>query len=355
MNASGRPPSAAAAGRLRVLIATWNYPLPSETYIETERRFLDSRALTFVVAHSGNGSEITPEHGSFVARPSGWRLRRMLRQYAPDVVHIHWGMSAEWGVGIARRAGVPWTLRTHSFDMLVRPEEEIRRVAALANDSDCLGVLGFPFARPILETAGLKPEKFTETLPVADVERFRSPGPTGEAVLSFGALQERKAVAAAAFARLSAMAPNVDFHHHPMGHDTRAELRARMQGIVDDAGGRVEIRDWVPHGQMPNVWSQHRWFVYPGPPQQGFGWPVGVVEAWAAGVGVCIQRVRPDIEQYVGDAAVLFDDVSELPSVLQSAPDASLLARGRGRAETMDIRVHGGRLLDAWRSGGLPA
>src|SRR5438270_2179794 len=169
--------------QLRVLMAAWNYPLPSETYIETERRFLDCRALTFVVAHGGPGPEVTPEHGSFLAAPSRWRLRRMLREYAPDVVHIHWGMTAEWAVQIARRAGVPWTLRTHSFDVLVRPEAEIRNVAALANDSDCLAVLGFPFAKPTLERAGLKTEKFIETFPVADVERFRSDGTKGEAVL----------------------------------------------------------------------------------------------------------------------------------------------------------------------------
>jgi glycosyltransferase involved in cell wall biosynthesis len=341
--------------QLRVLIAAWNYPLPSETYIETERRFLGSRALTHVVAHGGAGPEATPEHGSFLAAPSRRQLRRMLGEYAPDVVHVHWGMTAEWAVQIARRTGVPWTLRTHSFDVLVRPDDEIRRVAALANDNDCLGVLGFPFARAILEQAGLKPEKFVETFPVADVARFRSAGPNGEAVLSFGALQERKALAAAAFARLSAMVPDVEFHHYPMGHGTRDELRAQMQAIVDREGGRIEIRDWVPHGQMPAVCDEHRWFVYPGPAHQGFGWPVGVIEAWAAGVGVCIQRIRPDIEHYVGDAAVLFDDVKELPSLLEAPPDPGMLARARDRAETMDIGLHGHRLLEAWRLGGLPA
>jgi glycosyltransferase involved in cell wall biosynthesis len=339
--------------KLRVLMAVWNYPLPSETYIETERRFLDTHVVTEVVAHSEPGPEITPEHGSFLAQPSRRQLRRLLREFRPDVVHVHWGMATEWAVGIARRAGVPWTLRTHSFDMLVRPDAEIREVAALANDSDCLGVFGFPFARPILEQAGLNPDRFTETFPVADVARFRSDGPTGEAVLSFGALQERKALAAAAYARLSSMVPELEFHHHPMGHGTRAELRTRLNEIVGREGGRVEGRDWVAHGQMPGVWGQHRWFVYPGPKDEGFGWPVGVVEAWAAGVGVCIQRVRPDIEHYVGDAAIVFDDIDELPSLLRDAPDPALLANARERAETMDIHRHGDRLLEAWRAGGL--
>jgi glycosyltransferase involved in cell wall biosynthesis len=338
---------------LSVLIAAWNYPLPSETYIETERRFLDGLARTHVVAHAGPGREITPDHGSYLAAPSRWQLRRMLREHAPDVVHVHWGMATEWAVSIARRADIPWTLRTHSFDMLVRPDAEIARVATLANDTDCLGVLGFLFARPILEAAGLKPDKFRDTFPVADVARFRSVGPSGEAVLSFGALQERKALAAAAFARLSAMTPGVAFHHYPLGHGGRTELRAQMESIVEREDGRVEVRDWVPHSQMPDVWAQHRWFVYPGPMQQGFGWPVGVVEAWAAGVGVCIQRVRPDIEQYVGDAAIVFNDVSELPSILEGPPDDALLTAGRKRAEKMDVGVHGECLLDLWRAGGL--
>lgn len=338
---------------LRVLMVAHNYPLSSETYIETERRFISERAQPYVLARHAVRDEITPEHGPFLAGPSRRRLRRFLRDFSPDVVHINWGMVTEWGVGVARRAGVPWTLRTHSFDLLVRPESEVRKVAARADDSDCLGVLALPFAVPILERAGLDPTKMIETRPVADVGRFRSCRPRGDGVLLFGALHERKAVAAASFARLSAMVPSVPFRHYPVGTGSRRHLRHELEEINAREGGRVEFRDWVPHSQMPAVWERHRWFVYPGPPYEGFGWPVGVVEAWAAGVGVCIQRVRPDIEDYVADAAVVFDDIEDIAPLLTEPPDPQMVARGRERAETMDVNVHGPALFDLWRAGGL--
>jgi glycosyltransferase involved in cell wall biosynthesis len=334
--------------RRRVLIAVTNYPLPSETYIETERRFIESVADTHVIARFDAGPEPTPEHGLFTIGSSRRRNQRVIRRWRPDVVHTHWGMTAPWAVHIAREADLPWTLRTHSFDVLVRPFEELQRVAGLANEPDCLGVLGFPFARSRLERAGLRPEKFSETLPVVDVNRFRSVTPRGDVVLSFGAIQERKAQAAASFARLSRLAPHVVFAHHPMGHGTRAQLRASLNEIVESVGGRVDIRDWVPHREMPAVYAESRWFVYPGPMDTGFGWPVGVAEAWAAGVGVCIQRVRPDIEDYVGDAAVLFADVAEIAELVSEPPDPAMLDRARTRAEATDISAHGPRLLDLW-------
>lgn len=339
--------------RPRVLIAVHNYPLPSETYIETERRFIESVADTHVVSRRYAGPEPTPEHGPFTFGSSPREIRRVLRRWQPDVVHTHWTMAAPWAVEIARKADVPWTLRTHSFDVLARPFEEQQQVAALANESDCLGVLGLPFAGPVLERAGLRPEKFVETRPVVDVGRFRSVVPSGDTVLSFGALQERKAVAAAAFARLSRLAPDVTLAHYPMGHGTRAELRSTLQGICADVGGRLEIRDWVPHRGMPEVYAECRWFVYPGTMDNGFGWPVGVAEAWAAGVGVCVQDIRPDIADYVGDAAIVFSDVADLPDVISGAPDPAMLAAGRRRAEEMDIGVHGPALLDLWAAGGL--
>ena len=339
--------------QLRVLIVASEYPLCSETYIEVERRFLDNHGVTHVVARNRVRRGKTPEHGSHLAKPSRWQMGRMLRQFRPDVVHGQFLHMAEWTARIARRAGVPWTLRTHSFDVLVRPEAERRRAAALANGSDCLGILGFPFARPILERLGLEPDKFVEAPPVADVNRFRSDGPTGEGILHFGAITAGKLAACAEFARLSTMVPELAFHDYPTGFGSGRELAPRVQAVVRQEGGRVETHDWVPHSEMPRVFGEHRWFVYPGPAAQTFGWPVGVVEAWAAGVGVCIQRIRPDIDEYVDGAAVVFDDIEELRSVLREEPDPGMVARGRERAETMDISCHGQRLLDVWRAAAL--
>jgi hypothetical protein len=104
---------------------------------------------------------------------------------------------------------------------------------------------------------------------------------------------------------------------------------------------------------MPGVYGDARWFVYAGPVGSGFGWPVGIAEAWAAGVGVCIKRIRPDIEEYVGDAAVLFDDVAELAKLVAQEPDPRMLARARTRADAMDIRVHGTQLFALWSAAGI--
>ncbi|TMK54968.1 MAG: hypothetical protein E6G60_20790 [Actinobacteria bacterium] len=58
--------------------------------------------------------------------------------------------------------------------------------------------------------------------------------------------------------------------------------------------------------------------------------------------------MRPDIDDHVGDAAVVFDDVEELCDVLGCPPSPAMLSRARERAERMDVSQQGTTLLELW-------
>ncbi len=56
---------------------------------------------------------------------------------------------------------------------------------------------------------------------------------------------------------------------------------------------------------MPGEYKKHQWLVYTACPQiNQVGWPLSIAEAQAAGVGICMPEIRPDIREYIGDAGV---------------------------------------------------
>ena len=56
---------------------------------------------------------------------------------------------------------------------------------------------------------------------------------------------------------------------------------------------------------MPDEYKKHCWLVYTASRTiNTVGWPMALIEAQASGVGVCIQRIREDLREYVGEALV---------------------------------------------------
>lgn len=332
----------------RVLYVLDSYPEQSETYIEVERRQVAARAETYVLSLL-EPYTFNADHLPYRYVPSrwGWRLKQAARDYRPDIVHAHWMFLAGPARKAARACDVPWTLRTHSFDLLERPFEKIEAEVKLCNEADCAGVLAFPFARPMLLRAGLKEEKLIDAPPVVDVERFDDLGPNGPGVIHMGANKEKKNFPD--FIRLSNLVADRPFSLYPMskGSESLRALNAEM-------GGRVDVYEPVSHGEMLPVWKRHAWLVYTGSKKlASIGWPIGVVEAWAAGVGVCAQRVRDDLDDYLAGCGYLFDDIEEVPALIADAPTEDLRRRGHERALEFDIRRHIHLLYDAWAKAGI--
>ncbi len=344
---------------IKVLYVLQSYPEASETYIEVERRQVETRAETFALAISRPGT-FNLEHLPFqrlparlpilpIAVPSRWALGldRAARAYQPDVIHSHWLFVAKHARRAARACDVPWTVRTHSFDLLEATPEAVRANVAICNDSDCAGVIAFPFARSLLLNAGLKEEKLIDAPPVVDVQRFDDPGPNGPGVIYMGANKAKKNFPD--FLRLSNLVPERPFNLYPLadGWETLRDLNTEM-------GTRVTVHDPVPHSDMLAVWKRQSWLVYTGSKElASIGWPIAVVEAWAAGVGVCMQRIRADLEVYLDGCGFLFNEIEELATLIAKDPPEELRQRAHARAKTLDIRRHMYLLYDAWAKAGV--
>ncbi len=330
--------------RPRILYIVQEYPQISETYIENERRVLAERYSIAVIALAQADLPFdNPAHYQVVSPGDTQRFRAAVRGFAPDVVHGHYFHLLPLVVRIARNNGVPCTLRCHSFDILSQPEEKLRLAATAANDDACLGILSFPFTRPILERLGVRPAKIHDCWPVIDFDRFHDESPNGHGIMNVGAAIPKKNMAD--FLRLGALLPKRALTLYAMGYEID-----RLREMNAAIGGNALIVNGVQPADMPAEYKRHEWLVYTAcATRRSVGWPLAVAEAQASGVGVCMQAIRPDLAEYVGDCGYLFDTVEDARRIVSQPFPEAKRQRGFEHARRSDIRSHIRILEDLWR------
>lgn len=194
-------------------------------------------------------------------------------------------------------------VRSHSFDILGEPTEKFEESAKFINSSYCAGVLGFPSLLPRLEAAGIKREKLIASYPLIAYDRFFDRSENGDGIMNVGACIPKKKMED--FVHLAADMPDLKFDLYAMGYQ-----RDDIEKLNGDLGSPVNMIAPVEPRMMPAEYKKHRWLVYTGTRKiPTVGWPPAVAEAQASGVGICMKRVRPDLEDYVGGGGYLFDHI----------------------------------------------
>lgn len=333
--------------RPRILYLLREFPQISQTYIKTELEALsgayDLRVLTLTQADI-----VEPEHQPFTLVRSREEILAVIREFKPALIHSHYMIMGNFTADIAEASGLPYTLRSHSFDILETSTPaasaswaEIRRYLARDN---CLGVLCFPFLRQSLEQFGIAPGKLVDAPPVIAFERFHDRGPNGGAIMNMGAVRAKKRMED--FVELSRMLPEREFNLYAMGYQVD-ELRAYSEA----RGGPLNFIPPLSHNRMPAEYKKHAWLVYTASAEmKSVGWPMAVAEAQAAGVGVCMADIRPDLKDYVGKAGHLFKDLETVRALISGPVPPETREAGFEQARESDIRSHIHKLTDLWQA-----
>ncbi len=338
--------------RQRIVVFVQTYPQVSETYIKNEVDALARDYEVEVVAFApGSYPYRTRRPHIVVTTENQANVLEYLRRFAPHALHAHYLIRLPQVLAISQLLAVPFTVRAHSFDVL---ESSLARpgVATASGWQAILpqaarsplfrGVLCFPFVRERLIAAGLPADKVIACKPVIDVHRFRDTGRNGNAIMNVGAAIPKKNMAD--FIALSGLVPERAFNLYGLGYLTR-ELTEQNRA----AGGRVEFIAPVDPEDMPAEYKKHAWLVYTASKAQGtVGWPMALIEAMASGVGVCMQNIRADLRDFVGDAGNLFDTPADIVDRLRSDPSPQERSRGFAWAEQFDFRRELPLLTNLW-------
>ena len=319
------------------------YPQLSETYIATELRALSPRHdVTIAALHPADVPEARPEPFELVrGRHRDARLVALAHRARAQVIHTHYLHMAPIAHRIAEEVGVRYTVRSHSYDVLRASPDDLATWRDLLDDDRCAGVLAFPFLVPRLVDAGITAGKVHACFPVVDFARFHDRSPNGSAVMNVGAALPKKAMAD--YLELAATLPALEFSLYAVGYDV-AELHRRNEEL-----GRPVSISMVQHEDMPHEYKRHRWLLYTASRSAGtIGWPMAVAEAQAAGVGVCIEGIRPDLRDYVGAGGFVVDRLSDAVDLISGPVPAAVRDAGFEQARCSDVRAHIGVLERLW-------
>ena len=333
------------ARRPKVLYLLREYPQISQTYIKVEleaiRDRYEVRVLTLEPADVAE-----PNHLPFSMTPQHEQMVAAIREFKPDLIHTHYIILANLAAELAEGAGIPFTVRTHSFDVMetegARAQPEWIATRERLRSASCLGVLCFPFLRAGLEQFGVQPAKLIDVPPVVAVQRFLDRGSNGRAVMNLGAVRPKKQMQD--FVELARLLPEREFNLYALGYQT-----TQLKAYSESRQARVNFMPPVSHDAMPAEYKKHEWLVYTAhPSMKSVGWPMAVAEAQAAGVGVCLADIRPDLKDYVGEAGYLYTDLQKVKELISRPVPAAMREAGFEQAKKSDINSHIHKLTDLW-------
>ena len=351
--------------RPRILYFLVQYPTFSETYMHEElravREFCDVSVITYSVARDprrapypydviklkgeclqfGDFTRIDPEFNAPEQQEFLRGVCAALEAFKPDLVHAHWFGVALLLRKLAERYRIPFTMRTHSQDTLNEPPAKIAALVSAVNSPWCRGLVVFPAFKPLMIAAGVRADKVTTCWPTINYARFHRPekrAPTRRVMCSGPAILKKahnEFVDLAAMMRGSGLGPNFTFHLYARGPSLGITRKHNER-----AGNPVEIR-YVDPDEMPKIWPNYDWLVYPGDLQiNKVGLPVSIAEAQAAGVGVCWQEMpnrREEQLEFLGGAGFIFRSIAEVPALLAQPYPEEMRLRGIENARKCDL------------------
>jgi hypothetical protein len=334
----------------RVMYVLVQYPQLSETYIRAEIMAVEDAydlSIVSMIPADHPYERFTP----FTLTPTREDIQAEIDRFRPDVLHTHWlHTQLPLVVELARANGIPFTVRSHSFDTLFEPPAVPEALAGsidALNGDLCLGILALPFAVPRLTAAGVDPAKITRVYPAVRYADFLDRGPNGDAVINVGASLPKKQFED--FVTVATAMPDVEFNLYAIGYHA-PQLRA----FNEAHGSPVNVREPVQPEAMPAVYKRHRWLVVTASRDiRTVGWPLCIAEAQASGVGVCVPRLRDDLRDYVGDAGFFYDAPDQVREIISQPYPEAMREAGFAQARKSDVASHISSLTRLWA--GVPS
>ena len=339
----------------RSLYLLFHYPSITEAYIESEIRAVSHAYDVSVIATDRDPKGVTyyTDHSPYQILSKKQEIIARVREINPHVIHAHRLFMLPLMIDVCHELGIPFTVRSHAHDAIPSHDPRVAdwmqkapKVLSEATSSRlCLGIIAFPFTIPYLVDLGVPKEKLHPCYPVVDFSRFHDLTANGTAIVNAGSYMPKKKMEN--FLELGTRMPNLTFKLYA--------LSSRMHSINElhkknaELGNPVMIMDPVQPYDMPREYKKAQWMVYTADPAlANVGWPVSIAEAQAAGVGVCMANIRPDLRDYVGEAGYLYDSLADVEQIISKPFPDERRELGVIHARKSDVFSHRDILLDLW-------
>jgi hypothetical protein len=287
--------------RPRVLYVLWHYPQLSETYVEGEIRCMRRLGAEVVVWHSIHAA--TPFEAEVPAHSGD--LAALVREFRPDVIHVHW---VSWALDQAPQLtalGLPVTLRMHGSD--VHPDSCNRLLA----QPWLHRVYAFPRQLELLASSDTR----VQAVPAAFDTSCFSPAAQKDPrlVVRAGACLPSKDIPL--FFELARRLPSHRFVFAGIKVNVFEHYPDELRRIAREMDSPVELRFDLPREEVAGLIGSAGIYLHTiRPPAAEHGAPIGqpisIAEAMATGAWTLV-RDEPALADYVGNAGATYRDIDE--------------------------------------------
>ncbi len=341
-----------------ILYILTRYPQTSQTYIKNEIEALMTDYNISIITLEPAESPYE-NHLPFVEIRETEKMQAVIDQVKPQIIHTHFVHMARRVGPLARKNKIPFTVRTHSFDILNLSKPSlwqsiqghliqrwnVKDIRWL-NDDLCLGILVFPGLRQHLMRQGVNPKKLIDCYPVINYGAFYNREPNGDAIMNMGAVIRKKKMED--FIELAQMFPGRVFNLYDI-ECVQPEYHKELKRMNAETQHPVNFIPAVAPEVMPAEYKKHQWLVYTACPKTStVGWSMAVAEAQASGVGVCFPNIRPDLKEYIGGAGYLYDSLDEVRRIISQPVPEDIREKGFIQAKKSDIQGHKHLLTNLW-------
>jgi len=264
-----------------------------------------------------------------------WALRRAVRRYRPDVLHIHWIIPQGLAALVAARK-VPWLVTTLGGDVYALGDPVSTRLKTMVlRRAGAVTTMNEDMCRRLIDLGA--PAGSTEVLPMgADISGIRAGAQAEERLpgrlLFVGRLVEKKG-AAVLLRALRALAGPPGWSLDIVGDGPlRAELQRAAVGLP------VTFHGALGRSELARAYGRASIAVFPSVPAASGdqdGLPVSLLEAMGAGCAPVASRL-PGIDAVVSDGVtgllVPAGDAEELSRALRRVLDDRELSQRLGAA-----------------------
>lgn len=281
---------------MRVLYVLEDYPVSSETYIETEILYFLRRGVEIAVWSRRQDSPRPPGSVPIL----GGSLGQAIKAFSPDILHAHWLLLAQ--VAVAENFGVPVTVRAHSFEF------SPNLVRGLAANPSMAAIFLFPRMAEIV-SQGVNPGKVIP-LPVSYDERMFYPEQKerGTVVRATAGLGSKDI---GSFLDVAKACPEGKFTLITSRPKEDSSYLNNLIGWNAAAGSPVKILIEVPREEAAAIIRKSEICLRSNNPAgHPFGMPISIAEAMGSGTVPVVRDHAPG-RSFVGDAGLYFNTIQQ--------------------------------------------
>ena len=300
----------------KILLLYKGYPRLSQSYQIDESIELSKKYEIMIISFDWELFAIYKNHQPYIQRNPLLCIDE-IKKFKPDIIHSHFLDTVDICFKLSEILKIPFSIKTHSFDIL-QSENEIKKRLKYINSNWCKAFIVFPEFYDKMIKNGVMSHKIISLFPSLYIYRFSLNIENGKNIMSGGALLPKKNIEG--FIKLAVKIKKL-FPEKEINYYSVVENEIYYKKIVDlnkQNGNPVTFKTFQP-SEMPLEYKKHEWLIYTACPKlKTVGNPMMISEAQAAGVGVIMYNLRPELIDYVTENGYLYNNDEDVLNIISS-------------------------------------